>query len=170
MIKASMVFILALLLLITAGPVAGEELIKEGSGEGRSVFSGAFKAIPMGKERVQMNYEVFGLVADSAPGSPFHNATYHCLGALHAVKGLYDNDFGFCSYTRPDGDMVYLTYEATGKLGGQAGKGTVTIVGGTGKCAGIQGNGEFDRLPGFRPAAKGTFQGINKSKLNWKIP
>jgi hypothetical protein len=170
MIKVSTALILALLLLVTAGPVIGAEMAKEGSGEGRNVYTGTFKVIPMANERVQMNYEVFGLVADSDSGSPLHNATFHCLGALHAVKGLYDNDFGFCSYTRPDGDMVYLTYEATGMLGGKGGKGTVTLVGGTGKYAGIQGSGEFDRLPGFRPAAKGTFQGINKSKLNWKIP
>ena len=40
MIRASTAFIFALLLLITAGPVAGEEMIKEGSGEGRNVYTG----------------------------------------------------------------------------------------------------------------------------------
>ena len=61
-------------------------------------------------------------------------------------------------------------YKTTGKLGSRGGKGTWTFVGGTGKYAGIKGNGEFDRLPGFRPSAKGTFQGMNKSKGKWKIP
>jgi hypothetical protein len=89
---------------------------------------------------------------------------------LAIMKGIYKDDSGFCDYTRPDGDKIYSTYEATGMLGGKAGKGTITLVGGTGKCAGIQGGGEFDRLPGFRPAAKGTFQGMNKSKVNWKMP
>ena len=36
MIKASMAFILALLLLISAGPVIGADFAKEGNGEYRS--------------------------------------------------------------------------------------------------------------------------------------
>ena len=170
MIRATMAFLLALLFLISAGNVFGEEMVKEGSGENTSVFAGTFTALPMEKERVQMNYEVFGLVPDASPESPIYNTTFHCLGALHAVKGVYENDSGFCSYTRPDGDIVFLTYKATGALGGRGGKGTWTFVGGTGKYVGIQGGGEFDRIPGFRSSGKGTFQGMNKSKGQWKIP
>jgi hypothetical protein len=168
--KISMTLLLMLLLSITTGTAIAAEMAKEGSGESMSAFSGTFKAIPMAKERVQMNYETFGVVTEAVPESPMYNATMHCLGSLHGVKGIYDNDSGFCSYTRPDGDIIFLTYSAKGQLGGGAGKGTFTIVGGTGKCAGIQGGGEFDRLSGFRPSAKGTFQGMNKAKGNWKIP
>jgi hypothetical protein len=170
MAKVSTAVILALLCLIVTGPAIGEEIVKEGSGENTLVFSGTFNALPMEKERVQMNYEVFGLIPDAAPESPTYNATVHCLGALHAVKGVYENDSGLCSYTRPDGDIVFATYKATGALGGRGGKGTWTFVGGTGKYVGIQGGGEFDRLPGFRSSGKGTFQGMNKSKGHWKIP
>lgn len=170
MIRISMTTILALLLMVTAGPVIGAEMAKEGSGESVSAFSGTFKALPMAKERVQMNYESFGVVSEAVPESPIYNTTMHCLGSLHAVRGFYENDSGFCTYTRPDGDIIFLTYSASGQMGGRGGKGTYTIVGGTGKCAGIQGGGEFDRLPGFRPSAKGTFQGMNKAKGHWKIP
>ena len=170
MIRETMAFLFVLLLLISTGPAIGEEIIKEGSGENTLVYTGTFKALPMEKERVQMNYEVFGVVPDAAPESPLYNATMHCLGSLHAVKGVYENDSGLCSYTRPDGDLIFLDYKATGKMGGQGGKGTWTFVGGTGKYVGIQGSGEFDRLPGFRPSGKGTFQGINKSRGQWKIP
>lgn len=165
-----MASLLALLLLISAGTVFGEEIVKEGSGETTMIFSGTFTALPMEKERVQMNYEVFGLIPDAPPESPIYNATFHCLGALHAVKGVYENDSGLCSYTRPDGDMIFATYKATGRLGGAGGKGTWSYVGGTGKYVGIQGSGEFERLPGFRSSGKGTFQGMNKSKGQWEIP
>jgi len=168
--KISTAAILVLLCLILAGPAIGEEMVKEGSGENTLVYTGTFNVLPMEKELVQMTYETFGVIPDAAPESPLYNATVHCLGSLLAKKGIYENDAGLCSYTRPDGDVIFATYKATGKLGSRGGKGTWTFVGGTGKYAGIKGNGEFDRLPGFRPSAKGTFQGMNKSKGQWKIP
>ena len=170
MTRVSKAFALALLCLILAGPAIGEEIVKEGSGENTLVYTGTFTALPMGKERLQMNYESFGVIPDATPESPIYNSTVHCLGSLHGVKGIYENDSGLCSYTRPDGDMIFVTYKATGKLGGQGGKGTWSFVGGTGKFVEIQGGGEFDRLPGFRPSGEGTFQGMNKSRGQWKLP
>ena len=161
---------LILALLVAFVPISGAEMAKEGSGPAASAFSGKFKALAIPKERAQMNYEVKGIMVESSPESPLHNATFQCLGALHAVKGLYDNDFGFCEYTRPDGDKVYLTYEAKGALGGGGGKGIWKLVGGTGKCTGITGGGEFDRLGGFRPAAEGTIQGYTQTEGSWKLP
>lgn len=165
-----MTLLLMLILSVTTGTAIAAEMAKEGSGETALVYSGTFSALPMEKKRVQMNYEIQGVVSEAALESPMYNATVHCLGSLHGVKGIYENDSGSCSYTRPDGNLVFATYKATGKLGGRGGKGTFTLVGGTGKCAGIQGGGEFDRLPGFRPSANGTFQGMNRSKGHWKIP
>jgi hypothetical protein len=50
------------------------------------------------------------------------------------VEGVYDEDTGLCEYTRPDGDKVFLTYEAAGKVGASVkGTGSIAIAGGTGK-------------------------------------
>lgn len=167
--KIILVSVLVLAFLVAFAPISNAEIAKEGYGRSTIAFSGQFKILPMGKERVQMTYEFKGIVVESSPEDPFHNSTFRCLGSLHAVKGMYKDDFGFCEYTRPDGDKVYLTYEATGYLGGRGGTGIFKIVGGTGKCSAITGGGEFDKLPGFRPAAQGTFQGMNKSTGHWKI-
>jgi hypothetical protein len=83
------------------------------------------------------------------------------------VKGEYI-ETGFCVSTRPDGDQVFFTIKGTGRLGIGA-KGTTTIVGGTGKLTGIQGNAEYTVFD-VRPAAEGTIQGYNRGKGQYKLP
>ena len=113
MINKSMALILTLLLLATAGPVVGEEIAKEGSASGKTYWTGSFDVLPMGEERVQMNYVAHGVsVGDNGKGI-FHNASGHVVGGLHAVKGVYE-DSGFCTFTRPDGDKLFFTYKASG--------------------------------------------------------
>jgi hypothetical protein len=166
--KLSIALILTLLLMVTAGPVVGEEIAREGSSSGKNYWTGTFDALPMGEERVQMNYVAYGVsVSDTGKGI-FHNASGHAVGGLLAVKGIYENDSGFVSVTRTDGDKVFYTYKTSGTLGKSA-KGTFTFVGGTGKFVGIQGSGEFTRHS-LRPPAKGVFASFSVSKFNWKLP
>jgi hypothetical protein len=47
-------------------------------------------------------------------------------------------------------------------------KGTVTYIGGTGKFTGIQGSGELTRI-NVRPVAKGTLQGYNRVRDQYKL-
>jgi hypothetical protein len=165
--KIILTLALACFLFLAFGLIANAETAKKGTTSGKTFFTGTFKAVPMEKERVQMNYEAFGVgVSDTGEGV-LHNATVHILGALHAVKGDY-KDSGFMVFTHPDGDKVFLTYKATGRLWKSA-KGTVTYVGGTGKFAGIQGSGEFTRH-GLRPPTKGMLAGFAVAKTNWELP
>jgi len=161
--------IVVLALVIAYAPGASAEMAKEGSGASELAYHGIFKMLSMGRGLVQMNYEVFGVNTGASPESPLYMTTSHCLGSFYAVKGVYEDDFGFCVYVRPDGDKVFMTYEAKGVLGEKGGKGKFTFVGGTGKCEGITGGGEFDRLPGFQSGVKGNFYGMNKGKAHWKI-
>jgi hypothetical protein len=167
MINKSMALILTLLLLATAGPVVGEEIAKEGSASGKTYWVGTFDVLPMGEERVQMNYVAHGISVGDNEKNIFHNASGHVVGGLHAVKGAYE-DSGFCTFTRPDGDKLFFTYKASGTLGKSA-KGTFTYVGGTGKFVGLQGGGEFTRYS-LRPPSKGFFASFSVSKANWKLP
>ena len=84
------------------------------------------------------------------------------------LKGVYEDNNGFCVRTRPDGDQVFFTFKASGALG-RGGKGSYTYVGGTGKMTGIQSSGEFSDFA-LRPAAEGTFQGYNRFKGQYKLP
>jgi hypothetical protein len=71
-----------------------------------------------------------------------HNASFRCIGAFHGVKGEHNHGSASCVMIRRDGDQIFLTMKSGGKLGGGS-KGTLTIVGGTGKLVGIQGSAEF---------------------------
>lgn len=168
MIKKSMALILTLLLLVVAGPVVAEEMAREGSGSSRIYWTGTFDVLPMGKERVQMNYEGYSVYVSDTEKGLLHHATGHVVGGLLAVKGVYENDSGLISYTRPDGDQIFLTYKCSGTMGKSA-KGTIILVGGTGKFIGITGTGEFTRHS-LRAPAKGVFASFAVSKSSWKLP
>jgi hypothetical protein len=171
--KVIIALTIGLVLAIVFGSVANAQMAKEGSHTGMVFFSGTFKIIAMEKEHVQMNYEATGISRGDDEKSPLYNATNHCLGSIHAVKGAFDNDTGFCAYTRPDGDQIFMTFESKGRLGVTDGsvsaKGTMTFVGGTGNFVGIQGSGEFERHS-LRATAPGTFNSFNISKFSYKLP
>lgn len=168
MIKVSTAFILALLLLITAGTAIGAEMAKEGNGDYLSGKTSIPVFIAMGKERLQMNYEQTGVVVSAPENSPLHNASFRVLGTLHAIKGKWKGP-GFVQWTRPNGDKVYATFEAKGVLGG-ASSSVLKFVGGTGTCTGIKGTLKINGAPGIKPAKKGVHVGISVGKFNWKIP
>ena len=169
MIRAFMAFLLALLLLISAGTVFSAELAKEGSGDYRSGKTGTFTVLPMGKERLHMNFEQIGVVVSAPENSPLYNASFRLLGSLHAIKGKYKSN-GFVEWTRQNGDKVYGAYESEGVLGGGGSTGVLKFVGGTGTCKGIEGTLESGGEPDFKPAKKGVYNGITVGKFNWKIP
>jgi len=122
----------------------------------------------MGKERVQINYVGYCVSTSNNKKSLLHLATGHVVGGYLAVKGVYENDSGLISYTRPDGDKIFATYKCSGELGKSA-KGTAILVGGTGKFVGITGTIEFTRHS-LRPPAKGVFGSFSVGKSSWKLP
>ena len=168
MIRASMAFLLGLLLLISVGTVFGAEFAKEGSGDYRSGKNGTFTLLPMGKERAQMNFEEVGVVVSAPENSPFHNATFRDMGTSHIIKGKWKST-GFIEYTFTNGDKIYGTFEAQGTMGGSGG-GDVKLVGGTGTCTGITGTLKLGNTPGIKAAKKGTWQDISVGTVTWKIP
>jgi hypothetical protein len=166
--KTVLVLMLSFVLLAVFGPETQAQLPKEGTLSYTDIYSGTYKVLPLGQEGVQMTYEVMGLFLSDTGEGLFHNTSFHCIGALHAVKGEFNDDSGSCVSIRPDGDKIFSTYKSAGKMGGP-GKGTSTIVGGTGKLVGIQGSADFTRIA-LRPVAEGTFQGYDKAKGQYKLP
>ena len=166
--KALMMLIITLFLLATVGNVFGEEMAKEGLESSKNFVTGTAKALPMGKERLQLTYEGSGIYMSDTEGGFLNNASVHVLGALHAVKGAFEEDSGSMVLTVPDGDKAFVTYKSSGNLGKDA-KGTYTYVGGTGKYSGITGGGEFTRLH-LQPPSKGMWSATTSFKGNWKLP
>ena len=165
--KTLTMLILPLFLLVSAGFVFGAEMAKEGSGEGITYFTSTSQVHAQGKENVVFNYEARGVNGTTDETSPFYMASSLCVGSLKGLKGVL-KEFGLCTITRPDGDQIYMSYEADGKMGAPM-KGTFTFVGGTGKCTGITGTGEFVRTS-LKGPAKGISASFSKTKASWKIP
>ncbi len=165
--KALMILILSLFLVATTGNVFGEEMAKEGSSTGKNYISGTSKVLPMGEERLQMNFDGAGTFVNDSGKGFLHLASYYVLGTLHAVKGVFE-ETGFMVLTATDGDKAYATYKGSGTFGKPV-KGTFTYVGGTGKCTGIQGGGEFTRYP-LQNAIKGVWTAMSVVKASYKLP
>ena len=136
--KALMLLIFTLFLLATVVNVFGEEMAKEGLESGKNYATGTSKALPMGEERLQLTYEGSGIYVTDIEEGLLNNSSVHFLGALHAVKGAFEEGSGSMVLTVPDGDKAFVTYKGSGNLGKDA-KGTYTYVGGTGKYTGITG-------------------------------
>lgn len=83
------------------------------------------------------------------------------------IKGVL-KESGLCTIARLDEDQIYMSYEANGKMGTSM-KGTFKLDGGTGKCAGMTGSGEFTRTS-LKGPAKEISASISKTKVSWKIP
>ena len=166
--KALMTLALTLVLLATAGLVLGAEMAKEGSGTGTYYYTGASQVHAQGKENIVINYEARGVAGtDINETSPFHMTSALCVGSVKGMKGVL-KESGLCTMTRPDGDQIYMSYEGDGKMGAPM-KGAYTLVGGTGKCTGITGSGEFTRTS-LKGPAKGISASFSISTGSWKIP
>jgi len=156
------------IILVAFGIEANAQVPKEGAISETCAYSGTAKVLPMGQERIQIIWESMGVSLSDTGKGLLHNASFRCLGAFNAIKGEYNDGSASCVMIRPDGDQIFLTMKTIGKLGGGS-KGTLTIVGGTGKLIGIQGSAEFITFD-LQPAAEGTFQGYNRWKGQYKLP
>jgi hypothetical protein len=165
--RAYIVSIIAVLMFTVAGNVLCEEMAKEGTTTGKNYVSGTSTVLPMGEERLQMNYKGSGVTINDNGKGFLHNSAVYFLGSIHAVKGELE-DAGFMVITPPDGDKVYSTYKGSGTFGKPV-KGTYTFTGGTGKYEGVQGGGEFTRY-NLQNAAEGVWTSMSILKTNYKLP
>ena len=155
------------LVIVFSISIAYAEMAKEGSATDTIYFTGTYQILAQEKENLGVNFDARGIVSSDDENNPFYNASAQCLGTHRVIKGEF-KELGLCTYTRPDGDQIYVSYEATGKTGTPV-KGTHAFIGGTGKCAGITGNGEFTRNS-LKGPAKGSGANIVKRTSSWKLP
>jgi hypothetical protein len=165
--KTLMMLILAIFLIVSTGLVFGAEPAKEGSDTLSIGFVYTSQVLVQGKEYMQMNYDAQGVVQNANEASPLYMSSAQCVGSLKSIKGEY-KESGLCTYTCLNGDQIYASYEGTGKIG-QGAKGLTTFVGGTEKCVGITGSGEWARS-NLKGPAKGVGASLMKFNYNWKIP
>ena len=166
--KTLIVLIVSIFLSTYWSLVFGAEMAKEGESNYKLAKSFMKKNIPFEKERVEVQIEECGVVVEAKEDSPLYNATSYVLAEMHIYKGAYEVR-GFIRYTRPDGDQIFAVIDSKDAMA-EGAKSKVTFVGGTGKCAGITGTGEWTGVRGLKAAKEGVDMGISIGKYNWKIP
>ena len=165
--KAFLTLVLAIFLLNTPGHVFPADIAKKGSDSAKNYCTGTGKALPMGKDRIQISYEGSGIYMSDNEDALLNNAAVHVLGTIHAIRGVFE-DSGSMVLIAPNGDKAFVTYKGSGNLGKDA-KGTYTYVGGTGKYTELEGGGEYTRL-NFQPPSKGMWSAASTFEGHWKLP
>ena len=164
--NVSIALIIILLVLAAAGSAISEEMAKQGSMAVTTSYHCPMTHMRMGKD-VQVTFEALGVaVADTEQGI-FHNSSVRILGSGLVLKGAY-TEVGSITWTMPDGDQVFATYEGKGVGAGRL-KGNFTLIGGTGKYSGITGGGDEETFNVPKPAMKGSVQGYAKWTGTWKL-
>jgi hypothetical protein len=166
--KQWIALIAVFILFATWSLVSGAELVKQGEATLKLAHTGTVKFLPMGNERSEAIFEAAGIVVEAPENSPLYKASYLVFGSFHRVKNDYE-ERGSVRYTRPDGDEVFMTYEAKGKIGAER-QINGTFVGRSGKCAGMTGTSESTGIAGIKPPKEGMTAGSSSGKFNWKMP
>ena len=158
------------LAIVFSVSIAFAEMAKEGSGEYRGGKSGTISIMNMGEGRLQLNWDETGVMVEAPENSPFVNASFRSMGTIHSIKGKTEGS-GAITFTCPNGDQIFGVINMGGKqhLEGPT-RGIIDFIGGTGQCAGIEGQIELMPRPKIAPSMDGTYQQIGIGKVSWKIP
>jgi len=158
----SAIFAVALL----AAPAAAQG--KEGTSTDTWGGFGTAKAIQIGKDRILVATEEHNFCVSNDP--MFGHLTSHCFGVADFTKGVGQNQ-GRCVETDPAGDQIVLSYDTGNFTLGKTFKGSLTLIGGTGKFAGITGGGTYvyDGFT-FKTTEEGTYTPHFTLELSYKLP
>ena len=122
----------------------------------------------MGQDLVQWIAEsTVGLVSDKPEGFG-DRLTGRCIGSGRTVKGKVEFEYGTCEFTDLAGDKFYTTLSFV-SASADAIATKQTIVGGTGKYAGVTGGWDVVRRA-HRGPAEGVVVGSTKLTGTYKLP
>jgi hypothetical protein len=115
---------------------------EEGTVRAMSPWKGQGFAFPVGPGQVYMVAVYSGVMLVDEGKGALHAATIVCPGTVDAdMKKGTKTGYGKCIITGESGDRVFAEMHCTGDVTGC--QGTFKITGGTGKFAGITGEGEM---------------------------
>jgi hypothetical protein len=152
--------------------ISGSDVLSQASKEISEpmtlTFYSTSKVLPLGEERGFSTFEVFGVVMCDEGKGLFHEATVRSFGSTLMEKGVSKDYVIYACYNLKNGDKVFIQLVAEVKRGLPT-KGKATIMGGTGKCTGIQGEWEYTGYL-LRPAMEGISQGYNRHPIKYRLP
>lgn len=165
------VVLLSVFVILVVTISAQAQVPKEGTISGLFVWSvapGGTKALHTDKDRLMTVSEMMGLFIGDSPECILHNASFRCVNYTTVMKGFLE-DKTLCTFVRPDSDQIFVMSDGSGQLPTGV-KRKHKILGGTGKFAGIEGEGTGQPGPRARPATEGAAQGYGKWTVQYKLP
>ena len=140
----------------------------EGTLSGTFAAFGTVNAKATGKERTVLAIDENGL---SVTNGLLDHMTWNCSGLADFTNGIGQTQ-GFCAGRDPVGDQVVFNWESEKHAPDQrVVHGTFTWTGGTGKYAGIRGDGTYMDYSGeFRPLTEGTIVSYLTFEGNYRTP
>jgi hypothetical protein len=165
---AFLVAIVTALIMGVASQVAAQ-MKKEGTFSGTYAGYGTCKNMAVGKERLLFVCEENGFAITDGF---LDHTTLHCWVFGDFAKGM-GAPHGTCVGTDPTGDQIYWDFVLErNALDVKSARGTITLMGGTGKYAGISGEFPYENDYGaFRTAVEGTYASrIAAFQGSYKLP
>jgi hypothetical protein len=148
---------LGVALMFNTAAIAGD-LPKEGTYSATYSTYGTVKAAAqVGKEVLLVGWDESGL---SVGKGILDHVTWHCWGLFNIINGTAQTTGGYCVVTDPSGDQfaVNLAGDKWRPKDTKSFTGLATLITGTGKYAGINGNYKYEcHGPDFHTAAEGTY-------------
>jgi hypothetical protein len=129
---------------------------------------GTADAMTTGKERTVLAIDENGL---SVSNGVLNHMTWHCSGLAEFTNGVAQTQ-GFCAGRDRVGNQAIFNWESEKHAPDQkVVRGTFTWSGGTGKYAGIRGDGTYVDYSGeFRPLTEGTIVSYLVFEGSYKTP
>ena len=118
-----------------------QQLPKSGTIKFHSGFKVSPEAVDVGEKRMQAHGSSVGVNYNDQGAGPFHGGPIACFWAFFARDNGATSK-GYCALGDPDNDRIYTEFSG-GSSGNEGSSGTFEVVAGTGKYAGMQGNGQF---------------------------
>jgi len=169
--KKIVAVLLSVFVILVVNISAQAQVPKEGTISGLFVATaapGSIKVLQIDKDMLVSSGEFMGLFIGDSPECILHNASFRCVNYTTITKGFLE-DKTACTFVRPDSDQIFVMSEGSGQLPTGV-KRKHKILGGTGKFAGMEGEGTGQPGPPTRPAAEGAAQGYGKWTLQYKLP
>jgi hypothetical protein len=118
--------------------------------------------VTVAEDHVQGHGTVSGTAFNENGSGPLHLGPANCFYSFFFVDGG-SKAKGYCAFGDRDGDRLFTDWE--GIDGADGAKGINTIIGGTGKYAGIKGSGRYDCEP-----ASANGEMACKQNFNYRLP
>ncbi len=125
--------------------------------------SGTNKVLQQGNGSAR-SYDHIIIATNDAGKGFLHNLAAYCVGMTYNDPDQAPKGGGACTFTDADGDQLFERYTFTKSTSGE-----IRFTG-TGKYAGIQCQGEWERIASLKAVSEGTFQVIGKKRGTCKLP